>query len=300
MADGADYKPWPRRGKLNAMNVLSISSHVAYGHVGNAAAIFALQRLGIEAWPVHTVRYSNHPGHGRFRGTATGGSEVAELVAGLDEIGILAECDAVMSGYLGDAGTGKAVRDAVALVKRRNPNAPYLCDPVMGDVESGYFVPEGVRDEVRSAVTSANIVTPNAFELEALTGTAAKSLDDTLAAARHLHDLGPEIVIVTSLEWEPASIATVVSARTGAWMVTTPRIDLGRRADGAGDLLAALFLGHYLRDRDPASALAAAVSSVFGVLAAARAGGHRELPLVAAQSELVAPTRLFEADTVEG
>ena len=97
------------------MNVLSISSHVAYGHVGNSAAVFALQRLGIEAWPIHTVRYSNHLGHGRHRGEAASGAEIAEMVAGLDDIGALARCDAVLSGYLGQAETGYAVRDAVTL-----------------------------------------------------------------------------------------------------------------------------------------------------------------------------------------
>ncbi len=119
------------------MNVLSISSHVAYGHVGNSAAVFALQRLGIEAWPVHTVAYSNHPGHGRHRGAVASGAEIAENVAGLDDIGALAGCDAVLSGYFGDAETGAALRDAVALVKRRNPHAVYLCDPVMGDSGDG-------------------------------------------------------------------------------------------------------------------------------------------------------------------
>ncbi len=277
------------------MNVLSISSHVAYGHVGNSAAVFALQRLGVEAWPVHTVDYSNHPGHGRVRGTVASRAEVAEIVAGLDDIGALAGCDAVLSGYLGSAETGAAVRDAVALIKRRNPQAIYLCDPVMGDSGAGFFVPDGVRDEVALSLAAADIATPNAFEIEALTGVATRTVGDALAAAERLRALGPEIVVVTSLGHDAGSIATMAAGADGAWLVTTPRIELGRRADGAGDLLAALFLGHYLGHRDAAAALAAATSSVFGVIAAARAGGHRELPLVAAQSELVAPSRAFDA-----
>ena len=277
------------------MNILSISSHVAYGHVGNSAAVFALQRLGIEAWPVHTVGYSNHPGHGRYRGAAASGAEIAEVVAGLDDIGVLAGCDAVLSGYFGRAETGAAVRDAVTSVKRRNPRAVYLCDPVMGDAGEGFFVSGGIRAEMNLAVAAADIATPNAFEIEALTGIAAHTIAGAVAAAERLHDLGPEVVVVTSLEFEPGSIAAMVSGPDGASLVTTPRIELGRRADGAGDLLAALFLGHYLGHGDPAAALAAATSSVFGIIEAARAGGHRELPLITAQSELVAPTRTFEA-----
>jgi pyridoxine kinase len=280
------------------MNVLAISSHVAYGHVGNSAAVFALQRLGIEAWPVHTVGYSNHPGHGRYRGTAASGAEIAEIVAGLDDIGALAECDAVLSGYLGRAETGTAVRDAVALVKRRNPRAIYLCDSVMGDSEGGFFVSDDVRKEVILSVAAADIATPNAFEVEILAGIGMQTIDDALLATERLRGSGPDIVVVTSLGHEPGSIATMAAGPDGAWLVTTPRIELGRRADGAGDLLAALFLGHYLDDGDIAAALAAAASSVFGVIEAARAGGHRELPLVAAQSELIAPSRIFEAEAL--
>jgi len=280
------------------MNVLSISSHVAYGHVGNAAAVFALQRLGVAAWPVHTVRYSNHPGHGRFRGSATSGAEISEIVAGLDEIGVLGDCDAVMSGYLGDAGSGESVRDAVKLVKRRNPDANFLCDPVMGDAEAGFFVSKDVQEQARSATAAADIVTPNAFEIEALTGIAAQTVEGALAAAKRLHEQGPDIVVVSGLAIEPGSIATMVSESSGASLVATPCTELGHRPDGAGDLLAALFLGHYLINRDSRAALAAAVSSVFGVIEAAHAGGHRELPLVAAQSELISPTRKFEADPI--
>jgi pyridoxine kinase len=279
------------------MNVLAISSHVAYGHVGNSAAVFALQRLGIEAWPINTVAYSNHPGHGRYRGVAASGAEIAEIVAGLDDIGALAECNAVLSGYLGSAETGAAVRDAVALVKRRNPRAVYLCDPVMGDSEGGFFVSDDVREEVILSVAAADIATPNAFEIEVLTGIGTRTIDDALLATERLRGSGPDIVVVTSLD-DAGSLATMAAGPDGAWLVTTPRIELGRRADGAGDLLAALFLGHYLGHRDPAAALAAATSSVFGVIEAARAGGHRELPLVASQSELIAPSRTFEAEAL--
>ncbi len=166
----------------------------------------------------------------------------------------------------------------------------------MGDAGEGFFVSGDIQDEMIAVVATADIATPNAFEIEALTGISARTVDGALAAAERLRSHGPEIVVVTSIEPESGSVATMVTGPDGAWLVTTPRIELGRRADGAGDLLAALFLGHYLGHRDPAAALAAATSSVFGIIEAARAGGHRELPLIAAQSELVAPTRTFEAE----
>ncbi len=206
------------------MNVLAISSHVAHGHVGNSAAVFALQLLGIEVWPVHTVAYSNHPGYGRYRGAERSAREITEIVAGLEDIGALARCDAVMSGYLGRAETGAAVRDAVSRVKRGNPKALYLCDPVMGDAEDGFFVADDVRAEIDLCVAAADIATPNAFEIEALTGIAAGTVDGALAAAEGLRGRGPATVIVTSLDHGPGAIATVAVAPDGTWLVTTPSI----------------------------------------------------------------------------
>ncbi|MBV8167200.1 MAG: pyridoxal kinase, partial [Alphaproteobacteria bacterium] len=109
-------------------NVLAIQSTVAFGHVGNAAAMLPLQTLGHEVWPIDTVRFSNHPGHGTFKGRVTPPAEIAELLAGIAALGLYARTDAVLSGYLGDPGTGALVAGAVSLVKRANPAARYLCD----------------------------------------------------------------------------------------------------------------------------------------------------------------------------
>src|SRR5215471_8190511 len=113
------------------MNLLSIQSHVAYGHVGNSAAVFPLQRIGVEVWPVHTVQFSNHTGYGEWRGRAFSGEAVSEVVAGMQQRGVLGECDGVLSGYMGSAGIGAAILDAVTVVKRAKPAAKYCCDPVI-------------------------------------------------------------------------------------------------------------------------------------------------------------------------
>src|SRR5262245_51513421 len=105
------------------MNLLSIQSHVVYGHVGNSAAVFALQRLGIEVWPIQTVQFSNHTGYGAWRGRAFDAALIRELTQGVAERGVLAQCDGVLSGYLGSAEIGGAVLDAVAQVRRANRTA---------------------------------------------------------------------------------------------------------------------------------------------------------------------------------
>lgn len=277
--------------------ILSIQSSVAYGHVGNSAATFPLMRLGVEVWPVLTVHFSNHTGYGAWRGPMLAASDVGEVVRGIDDRGVLGRVDAVLSGYQGAEAVGAEVLKAVALVKQRNPEAIYCCDPVMGDVGRGFYVrpgiPEFMRDQV---VPAAQIVTPNQFELDFLTGRQTRTLDDLLAAAHALRATGPEVVLVTSAILEgsdPASVLMLVVDGAGAWSVTTPL--LGRTFTGSGDITAALFLAHYLRSGDPAAAIERTASAVYSVLKATTDTDAPELALVAAQNELVNPSHTFAA-----
>ena len=288
------------------MSILSIQSHVAYGHVGNAAAVFALQRLGLEVWPMMTVQLSNHTGYPGWRGRSFGADHIAELVRGLEEVGALASCRAVLSGYLGTAAVGEQILDAVERVQRYNPQAFYVCDPVMGDHGRGLYVPDEVVAMFRErALPRARMVTPNLFELAQLTGRAIESGEAALAAAQDLRALGPEVVLVTSLrfpESEPESIALLVVTEAGAWRVATPWLDMDPPVNGAGDTLAALFLGHYLLAEDGpkrvSEVAAMAASATFALIEATQAAGSRELRLIAAQDKIVLPGRLFTAERI--
>lgn len=288
------------------MSILSIQSHVAYGHVGNAAAVFALQRLGLEVWPIMTVQLSNHTGYPGWRGRSFGADHVAELVRGLEEVGALAGCRAVLSGYLGTAAVGEQVLGAVDRVQRYNPQAVFVCDPVMGDHGRGLYVPDEVAVLFRErAVPRARMVTPNLFELAQLTGRPVNTSEAVLAAARELTTLGPEVVLVTSVrfpESEPQTVSLLAVTASGAWRVSTPWLDMNPPANGAGDLIAALFLGHYLLAGDTpdpvAEAAAGAASATFALIEATHKAGCRELELIAAQDKLVRPDRLFAAERI--
>jgi pyridoxine kinase len=279
----------------SAMNILSVQSAVAFGHVGNSAAVFPLQRLGFEVWPVNTVAFSNHPGYGAWRGQICAAALIAELLAGIEERGVLGSCSAVLSGYLGTVETGSALLDAIGKVKHANPAALYCCDPVIGDRAGGAYVRPGIAAFFRErALAQADLATPNHFELEALTGRAVRSLGDALLAADTLTAMGPRIVLVTSLERDDAPTAIsemLVVEGDKSWLVATPTLPIA--VNGAGDALAALFLGHYLQTRSVEVALAAAAAAVFGIIEATLKAGSRELQIVAAQSEIVAPTRRF-------
>ena len=280
------------------MNILSIQSHVAYGHVGNSAAVFPLQRIGVEVWPVHTVQFSNHTGYGRWRGRAFSGATIRLVVEGIEERGVLGECDGVLSGYLGSPDTGEAVIDTVARVKRANPAACYCCDPVIGDAGRGVFVSPDIADFMRRrAVPAADIVTPNHFELEQLAGRPAGSLAAALAAIDELHRLGPRVVLVTSLTTEETprdAIDLVASDAASRHRLRIPRLPVA--AHGAGDVIAALFLAHFLRSGSAADALSRAAAAIFGILKRTADAGAKEMLLVEAQDELVNPTANFRTE----
>jgi pyridoxine kinase len=282
------------------VNVLSIQSHVAYGHVGNSSAVFPLQRLGIEVWPVHTVQFSNHTGYGEWTGQVFDVQAVEEIVQGIADRGVLGSCDAVLSGYLGSADTGLAVVGTVARVREANPDAVYCCDPVIGDVGRGVFVRPGIEAFLRDiAVPAADIVTPNHFELDLLSGTTSRSLASVTDAVAAVQALGPRVVLTTSLVTDdtPDDCVDLLASEGGRhFRVRTPRLDVS--VNGAGDAIAALFLAHWLDTRSAGTALGRAASSVFGLLQRTEDAGSREILLVAAQEEFVTPTRTFEVEEV--
>lgn len=282
------------------LNVLSIQSHVAYGHVGNAAAVFPLQRLGVEVWPVHTVQFSNHTGYGKWTGRVFDGQAVEEVVDGISDRGVLGTCDAVLSGYLGSADIGHAVVQAVSRVRAANPDAVYCCDPVIGDVGRGVFVRPGIEELMREVtVPAADVVTPNHYELDLLAGVTTRSLTSIKDAVAAVQALGPRVVLTTSVDAEdtPADAVDLLASAGGRhYRVRTPRLDLS--VNGAGDAVAALFLAHLLKNSSPAEALAAAAASVFGLLARTEAAQSREILLVEAQDEFVSPSRTFPVEEV--
>ena len=283
------------------MAILTVNSHVAVGHVGNSATVLPLQCLGFEAWPVHTTLLSNHPGHGQAHGQAVAPAVVAEVLAGIAARGGLARLEAVLSGYLASPETGAAVLGTVAAAKAAAPAALFCCDPVLGDAREGLYVAEALARWIADeAVAAADIVTPNRFELAYLSGRPADSEPQALAAARALIARGPRLVLATSIDAGDAAagggrIATLAVTADAAWRVTTPK--LASRAKGAGDVLAALFLAHTLKGGDAGAALDLAVSSVFGLIAAAGPEAL-DLPVVAAAAQITRPGTRFHAEVM--
>lgn len=286
------------------MNILSIQSHVAYGYVGNRAATFPLQRLGFDVWAVNTVQFSNHTGYGAWKGEAFSPAHVRAVIDGIADRGVLGQCNALLTGYLGDPAMGEAVIETAQRLRTANPEAIWTCDPVMGDVGRGFFVRPGIPELFRDRIApAADIITPNQFELEHLAGGKIDTLRHAIDAARAVIARGTKHVLVTSLQRidaAPERIEMLAVGARSAHLVGTPLLPFAVAPNGSGDAVAALFLGHFLRSRDIAAALGEAAAGIFALMDATARAGQRELAMIAAQDQMVRPARRFPVTDAHG
>ena len=280
------------------MNILSIQSHVAYGHVGNSAAVFPLQRAGHEVWPIHTVNFSNHTGYGDWGGPMIPADDVTAIVDGMEKRGAFPRIDAILSGYQGGPDIAGAIVDAVTRIKAVNPKALYACDPVMGNAKSGCFVSDEIPPLLRDRVVPvADIITPNQFELGYLTDSEVGTLDQTLAAVKKAQEIGPKTVLVTSVKRpETADDQIEMLAVDGdrAFLVSTPLLPFKR--NGSGDVTAALFTGHYTETSDVKESLRRTASSVYDLLENTYEAETSELQLIQSQDVFAHPRMQFSAE----
>jgi pyridoxine kinase len=282
------------------MNVISIQSQVAWGHVGNSAAVFPMQMHGIDVTAVPTTLLSNRPGYPTLRGRVLEAQLVADLLRGIEERGAVDACNMILSGYLGSAEIAAAVADFVARAKARNPALLYCCDPVLGDRDRGLFVQAEIPPVVRDRLCPlADLVTPNHFEFEYLAGVKAATSGEMIAQAQTLLARGPSTVVITSAELSDTpdgEIETLAVERAQGWRVRTPRLPIS--PSGTGDLFAALFASARVQGKATPAALGHAASAIFAVLERTASEGTEEMRIVASAEQLVRPQRLFDATAI--
>lgn len=282
------------------MAVLTIQSHVVAGHVGNSAAVFCLQRSGVKAWGLDTLQFSNHTAAKGWTGDVFSAEHLAKLVDGLAVCSGLENCDGVLSGYLGAKAAGEVVLNAVERVRNANPNAFYCCDPVMGD-NGVLYVANDIPDFMRNrAVPAADFITPNRFELGWLANQSVNSESDAIAAARRLIGNGRlKSVVVTGLPVGTDGFAALAIESNSVWRVVTPKLSFDASVCcGAGDMTAALLVANFVKTSRLPESMAKAVSSVWGLIKTAEQTNAADIPLIAAQSQIEAPDRLFAAERV--
>lgn len=280
--------------------ILSIQSHVAFGYVGNKAAVFPLQCLGYDVVNINTVQFSNHTGYGSWTGQIFEAKHIKDLIQGLRDRNVLKDIKIVLSGYMGGADLGDIVLETVSEIKALHPDAVYCCDPVMGDMGRGFFVKPGIPEFFRDrALAQASIITPNQFELSWLTGIEIKTLEDAKAACRRAMEIGVQTVLLTSLEHDdtlPNHIQMLAMNRHEAFIVSTPKLDV--QVNGSGDCTAALFLGYYLRTGKLDESLTMTASAIYTVFEKTAQLGLREMALIQAQDALRSPISRFKVQKI--
>lgn len=281
--------------------VLTIQSHVTFGNVGNSAAVFTLQRMGIEAMPIHTVQFSNHSGYEIFTGQVFTAEQIKEVIAGLRSNNFLPTIDAVISGYIGKVGVGEVIHSVVDEIRESNPELIYVCDPVMGEKDDGigFFVDDTIPPLMKAALSKATIITPNYFEFEVLCGKAINTLEEACAEARALIKNSEYLttVLITSFQkFElKEELITLAITRDEAWQVITPRCDYSPMPSGMGDTFAALYLAHILNGQSVEDAIAYTTSSLYAFVIDTENGSH-DLSLIREQDQLIQPKKLFKAE----
>ena len=277
-------------------SIISIQSPVVYGHAGNSSAVFPMQRMGLDVWPIHTVQFSNHTQYTQgWTGQKFTSDDIRNLMKGLDNIDSLRACGAVLSGYQGSADQCRAVAESVTLVKDRNKNALYVCDPVMGDPDKGCIVDDGVKAAiVEHLLPISDVIVPNQFELTELTGININSLYDAVTACKKALELGPKIVLVKHLHSLPDEAFSMILATPKAcYLAQRPNIDFPRQPVGVGDLISGLFTACLVKRMSPVAAFRHAHNAVYGVLEVTKSYGTWELQTINAQYEFVEPTSDF-------
>ncbi|GAD79971.1 pyridoxal kinase PdxY [Vibrio ezurae] len=277
--------------------VLSIQSHVSFGHAGNSSAVFPMQRMGLEVWPIHTVQFSNHTQYPQgWKGSVFSADDISDVVQGLSNIGALEKCQAVVTGYQGSAEQCNAVADAVSQTKLANPDALYICDPVMGSPEKGCIVASGVAEHLLTRLMPmADVIVPNQFELGQFVGMEINSLSDAVKACQKALTMGPKIVLVKHIYCVSDDKFSMMLAYEGqCYLAQRPQLDFERALVGAGDLISSVFTAGLVKGWHPTTAFKHCNEAVYGVVKQTKQADEWELQIIAAQDEFITPTESFD------
>mmetsp|Transcript_17179 Transcript_17179/g.32522 ORF Transcript_17179/g.32522 Transcript_17179/m.32522 type:complete len:298 (+) Transcript_17179:118-1011(+) len=296
------------------MRVLSIQSHVVSGYVGNKAAVFPLQLLGFDVDVINSVQFSNHTGYpNKWEGDVLNGSQLDALLNGLERNDLLKNTEHLLTGYIGSESFLRAILRVLRTLKKYNSNIRYVCDPVFGD-DGKLYVPAELVDIYRAEVIPlANVITPNQFEVEQLTGVKIRSMEDAMTAVNAIHDIGPEIVIITSmiLEGNSDKFSILASHKVqskgepiqhSVWCIESPILE--GRYTGTGDVTSALLLAWSAKNlNDLGSVLEKTVSTMYTLIETTmkQSDGSvagKELKLIQSKNIIENPPQLFKAKKI--
>lgn len=276
--------------------IISIQSNLVFGHAGNSSAVFPIQRMGLEIWPIHTVQYSNSSQYGQgWTGHGYPANDIRELIQGLDNIEQLSNCEAIISGYQDSIEQCAAVRESVVNIKHQNPNALYVCDPSMEDIFIGKVATQDVSSPViEELMPIADVIVPNQYELERFTKCRIETLEQAVVACKKALELGPKVVLLRNLTLVNNDMYTMMLITPkSAYLSQRPLLNFTVRPGGINELTTALFTACLVKQMSPAVALRHTNNALYGVLELTCDHDSLELETITGQYEFVEPTYNF-------
>jgi pyridoxine kinase len=275
-------------------DVLVINSQVVRGTVGSRVSVFALERMGHAVWLLPTILLPWNPSQGRGERIVAPDASFDALANDVAHADNLANVGAVISGYLGSAAQAEAIARLVAAVRKANPDALYLCDPVVGD-EGGLYVSAEPAAAVRDLLLPlADIATPNLFELRWMTGQTIETEMQAIAAARGLGL--PRVLVTSAPALRRNSVSNLLVTMRGALAAEHGLVP--NAPNGTGDLMSSLLTTNLLAGYDDETALKRAAAGVFEMVARSVKQGARDLLISSEQASLVQPMALVSCRRV--
>jgi len=253
--------------------IVSIQSQLVFGCAGNNAAVPLLQRLGDTVYAVPTTLLSNTPHYPTIAGGPLDPALVEALLDTLLDRIAPSDIGAILTGYIGSSGAAAAAARFIDCVRTAHGHVLVLCDPVMGDTDTGLYVDETVAKAITTdLVPRADILTPNLFEAQRLTRLPDSDPD---AVLERLLMLRARIAAITGIDEGDGFVTTLAGDGKRRWRVRAPKLAL--RPTGTGDVFSAAFLDALLHGADTPAALECGVVTVFDLMETAQRSGTREL-----------------------
>lgn len=243
MTSGEEFKP--------VKNVLTISSHVSHGYVGNDALQFPLNLRDWNVDCIHTTNFSTHPGHGMgaFTGEKSTSKDVLNLYRGLKKFNLTH--DAIIVGYIGTKDNLDVVFNDILTEESKSSAKPFLIiDPIMGDNGKVYVAPgivDGYKSFFGSNIIDIDILTPNQFEFETLAGIRVDSWDSLKIALEKFCVMYPRIknLVITSVQLGDGNMYCIGNSNGNMFYYQVNKVNAV--FSGSGDLFLGLLMDEFMR-----------------------------------------------------
>lgn len=182
-------------------HIISIQSTVSTGYVGNNSASLAIQLHGINCVAIPTILLSSHTDKSVYYGETISKELFNKLAKGVLEIDIAKQTQYVISGYLKSQDIIDATAQLIQELKKQN-SITYIYDPVFGDTRTdGLYIPKEQADySMEKLLPLSDILTPNHFELEYLSGRNIANEKELVEAVKSHPLLSQKQIILTTAE----------------------------------------------------------------------------------------------------